>query len=123
MRAATLRKHFALALVTRELSPMKWYHATRHTFASQWVMHDGSLEKLAAILGHSSTVVTERYAHLRVDLFGPKERAIFDIDLSPKGDVVPLVRTRNGPKKAKIGYAVVTGAGNRPSKRAISARK
>jgi site-specific recombinase XerD len=42
-----------------------WYEATRHTFASQWVMAGRSLEELKEILGHYSVVVTERYAHLR----------------------------------------------------------
>jgi hypothetical protein len=31
---------------------LRWYQATRHTFASQWVMNGGSIEKLKEILGH-----------------------------------------------------------------------
>jgi integrase len=46
-----------------------WYEATRHTFASHWVISGGSIEKLKEMLGHYSVVVTERYAHLRPDLF------------------------------------------------------
>ena len=69
---------------------MKWYHATRHTFASQWVLHDGSIEKLAAVLGHSSTVVTERYAHLRPDLFSARERDLLKVDLAPRATVARL---------------------------------
>src|SRR2546428_2145130 len=46
-----------------------WYEATRHTFASQWVMAGASIEKLKEILGHYSVVMTERYAHLRPDSF------------------------------------------------------
>lgn len=41
-----------------------WYEATRHTFASQWVLAGGSIEKLKEMLGHYSVVMTERYAHL-----------------------------------------------------------
>src|SRR6266852_5426473 len=41
-----------------------WYEATRHTFASQWVLSGGSIEKLKEMLGHYSVVVTGRYAHL-----------------------------------------------------------
>lgn len=84
MRAATLRRHLELALATCKLPSMKWYHATRHTFASQWVLNDGNIEKLAAILGHSSTVVTERYAHLRPDLFSARERDLLKVDLVPR---------------------------------------
>ena len=34
------------------LSPLTWYQATRHTFASQWVLNGGSIEKLKEIMGH-----------------------------------------------------------------------
>jgi hypothetical protein len=53
-----------------------WYEATRHTFASQWVLRGGSIEKLKELLGHYSVVVTERYAHLRTDLFTAADHAI-----------------------------------------------
>jgi len=49
------------------------------------------IEKLKEILGHSSVQVTERYAHLKVDLFGPADLAVMSIDLSaPAGKAVPL---------------------------------
>jgi hypothetical protein len=45
---------------------------------------DGRLiEKLKEILGHSTVQVTERYAHLRVDLFQPADLAAMAIDLTP----------------------------------------
>src|SRR4051812_41534422 len=44
---------------------MRWYAATRHSFASRYVTAGGSLMKLAQILGHSSVEVSLRYAHLR----------------------------------------------------------
>jgi integrase len=53
-----------------------WYEATRHTFASQWVLAGGSIEKLKEILGHYSVVMTERYAHLKPDLFSPKDMVL-----------------------------------------------
>jgi|SRR5438552_4891546 len=40
------------------------FHDLRHTFASQWVMAEGSLYLLKEILGHKSIVMTQRYAHL-----------------------------------------------------------
>jgi len=33
---------------------MTWYNATRHTFASLWVMGGRSIEQLSLILGHST---------------------------------------------------------------------
>jgi hypothetical protein len=43
-------------------------------FASQWVMNGGSIEKLKTLLGHYSVVMTERYAHLRPELFTAHDR-------------------------------------------------
>jgi hypothetical protein len=41
------------------------FHALRHTAAS-WMVQDGiPLYEVAKILGHGSTYVTERYAHLQ----------------------------------------------------------
>jgi integrase len=77
MRINTLHNALRVALdaVKPAGNPEKWYHCTRHTFASHWVMAGGSLEKLAHILGHSSTEVTKRYAHLRPDAFTDEDRA------------------------------------------------
>lgn len=66
-----------------------WYEATRHTFASQWVMNGGSIEKLKEILGHFSVVMTERYAHLRTDLFPASDLGTIRLDLAA-GEVVPV---------------------------------
>lgn len=48
-----------------KLPELTFYEAGRHTFASQWVLNGGSIEKLRVILGHSTVLVTERYAHLK----------------------------------------------------------
>lgn len=63
------------------------YEATRHSFASQYVLNGGSIEKLKEILGHYSVTVTERYAHLKPELFSDRDLAVLDIDLlaSPEG--------------------------------------
>jgi hypothetical protein len=34
------------------------------------------------VLGHYSVVMTERYAHLKPDLFSAKDMAVLDLDLS-----------------------------------------
>ena len=39
-------------------------HDLRHTFASHYVMNGGTLHDLQALLGHSSPMMTQRYAHL-----------------------------------------------------------
>jgi len=45
-------------------------------------MANGSPEKPAAVLGHSATWVTERYAHLRPGLFGAEDRGRLAVDLA-----------------------------------------
>lgn len=90
----TLLNHLAAALEKRDLPRITWYQATRHTFASQWVLNDGSIEKLAST-GHSSTWVTERYAHLRPDLFKERDLAILDV---------------SGTRSGTIGHSLGTGS-------------
>jgi integrase len=95
-----LNEALAVVLEELELPPLTWYQATRHTFGSHWVLQGGSLEKLAMILGHSSSEVTRRYAHLRPELLDAHDTARAQVDLSP-GEVVALrsvpdgVRTEN----------------------------
>ncbi len=43
------------------------FHDCRHTFASYYVMAGGDLLSLSRLLGHTSTAMTERYAHLAAD--------------------------------------------------------
>lgn len=84
---------------------MTWYQATRHTFASQWVLTGGTLEKLREVMGHSSVVVTERYAHLRGDLFTAADLGRMAVDFSsPMGKILPLARKELGAS----GNAVAT---------------
>lgn len=45
------------------------FHDLRHTFAAQWVLNKGDIYRLQKILGHSSVVMTERYAHLAPHAF------------------------------------------------------
>jgi len=44
---------------------------------------------LKEFLGHYSVVMTERYAHLKPDLFSAKDMAVIDLDLAA-GDAVPV---------------------------------
>jgi integrase len=86
----------ALAKVNAErtdgkIPELRWYEATRHSFASRYVQAGGSLMKLAAILGHSATEVTLRYAHLQPGNFTEQERALVDVQLAPP-KVLPMTR-------------------------------
>ncbi len=92
MLPRTLHLRLREALRVCKLSTdLTWYQCTRHTFASQWVMANGSIEKLAALLGHSSAEVTRRYAHLRPEHFRDADRKLLDVDLAhPGAEVVPL---------------------------------
>ena len=42
------------------VSPHKW----RHTFATNFINHNGNLEVLRTLLGHSSITTTQRYLHV-----------------------------------------------------------
>lgn len=94
VRPPTFARHLRLALTACGLPGMTWYQATRHTFASQFVLGGGSIEKLSKILGHASVVTTERYSHLRADLFRQSDYDVMPADLSsPMGNVVSLPRS------------------------------
>jgi integrase len=93
LRPQTLHRHLANAIKVCGLPEMTWYQATRHTFASQWVLGGGSIEVLRTIMGHSSVTTTERYSHLKPDLFRESAYDTVKVDLSrPAGAVVPLAR-------------------------------
>lgn len=88
VRPSTLNRHLREALGACHLPGLTWYQATRHTGASGWVRNGGSLEKLALAMGHSSTEVTRRYAHLAPDAFGEAESRLLSVDLTPKAGTV-----------------------------------
>lgn len=76
MRPQTLHAALEAARAKAPALPdVTWYEATRHTGASAWVTAGGDMTRLAAILGHSSTEVTRRYAHLRPDAWTDADRA------------------------------------------------
>ncbi|HVR01039.1 MAG TPA: tyrosine-type recombinase/integrase, partial [Polyangia bacterium] len=82
IRPHSLRGALKTALAESGLRPLTWYQATRHTFASHWVMDGRPIEKLRNILGHSSVDVTERYAHLAPDVFSPADYDAVAVDFS-----------------------------------------
>lgn len=58
-----LRNAWEQSLVLAGITDFR-FHDLRHTTASQLAMRGASLQAIAAILGHSSTRMAERYAHL-----------------------------------------------------------
>jgi len=97
----TIRAHLKTTITKLELPALTWYEATRHTFASQWVLGGNSLEKLREVMGHSTVQVTERYAHLKPELFGAADRATLKVSLA-----------RGGGQAEALGNAVATLAGD-----------
>lgn len=92
-----LREAFTAAGLPEKLT---WYHGSRHTYASQHVMGGGSLGTLREILGHSSVTVTERYAHLRPDLFKPEDLLQLSVGMSREGGAVIDMATARAEKAA-----------------------
>jgi integrase len=81
---AVMSRYLRDALKKLELhrEGLGWYQATRHTFASQFVIAGGSLETLRRILGHSTVLVTERYAHLQPDHFAEANLGRMTVDFT-----------------------------------------
>lgn len=72
------------------------FHDLRHTFASHWMMNHGDLFRLQKILGHKSTELTMRYAHLSPNAFAG-DRGRFDkLAIGGEGEVLPMPRVTNG---------------------------
>lgn len=73
------------------------FHDLRHTFASHWMMQGGDLFKLQKILGHKSTELTLRYAHLSPDAFAGDLGRFDGFSVQPPAEVRELhVRGENG---------------------------
>jgi integrase len=91
VRAHTLHKRLRKALKDCGLPNLTWYQCTRHTFASLFVLGGGSVEVLSKIMGHADISTTQRYAHLRPDLFRESVFEVVKVDLAqPAGAVVSL---------------------------------
>jgi len=102
-----------------------WYEATRHTFASQWVMAGGSIEKLKEILGHYSVVMTERYAHLRPDLFPASDLGTIRVDLTQTDAEVVQLGLKTGstrPRTSRNLPELKENGRSRPVSRVLSPR-
>lgn len=67
-------------------------HDLRHTYASHYIMNGGSLSELQALLGHSNTVMTLKYAHLAPG-FLERKAGIVSFSVS-KENLIPLRRIK-----------------------------
>jgi integrase len=65
------------------------FHDLRHTFASHLAMRGVSLQEIALLLGHSSVLMVQRYAHLLPDSVVRSPRVHLSFN-SPRGKVLPL---------------------------------
>ncbi len=68
------------------------FHGLRHTFASHFMMRGGNILSLQRLLGHSSVVVTMKYAHLAPD-FMREEIARMSLRNRRTAKVLPLRTT------------------------------
>ena len=84
VRPQSLSAALRSALVACGLADLTWYQATRHTYASQYVLAGGSLTHLQALLGHSSPQVTQRYAHLAPQDLAVADVSRLDVDLGQR---------------------------------------
>ena len=117
VRPQTLHRHLRDALKACGLPALSWYQCTRHTMASIWTMGGHNIAKLQAILGHSSIVTTQRYAHLARGLFDDSELAAMAVDLSrPAGDVVPIAPPQQrltSPSESEMQEGLFSGVAER----------
>jgi len=78
----TLRDTLKRCLKVLKINKCTWYGATRHTFASQWVINNGSLVKLKEIMGHASFSTTEQsYIHLVPGKYSDIDRKVIQVEL------------------------------------------
>jgi integrase len=74
---------------------LRLYDASRHSFASQLVNQNVPLKKVSKLLGHSSTKMTEKYAHHELESLRPglslmplkKKQTVTSLSLRGNGDV------------------------------------
>jgi hypothetical protein len=106
-----------MKLVLRDASGgesyLTWYQATRHTFASHYMMAGGDLAKLQAELGHSDIQTTQRYAKLSPDFRTSKDFSLIKLPKLGKGKVVAL--------PTEVGSKLVANTAKRKTKREASA--
>jgi len=97
----TLRGELSEALLACKLQDLTWYEATKHTFASHWLLRGRSIEHLAVILGHSDAETSRRYGHVRPDRMPESNFRVFE-DVEVGGGQVGPRDGENGPQMAPV---------------------
>lgn len=86
-------RQFQVAQRVAEIKTPIRFHDIRHTFASQFVLKKGSIYDLQKILGHTSIIMTQRYAHLSLEHL---QTAMSGFSLGElKSEVVIFKKTKN----------------------------
>jgi integrase len=83
-RIASIKKSFATACRRAQLADLR-VHDLRHTCATWLAMGGTPMHHIAALLGHSTTYMTERYAHHSPDA---QRTAVDSLDLSQHNEVI-----------------------------------
>lgn len=76
------------------------FHAIRHTFATIFVSRGGDIHQLAKILGHSSTTMSDRYAHFARDVAAKVSEIV---SFAPPSDTKVLSFGQGTVMKANVG--------------------
>jgi len=67
VNAHHIYRQFKVAQKKARMGTFIRFHDIRHTMASQFVINGGSIYDLQKILGHTSVIMTQRYAHLSME--------------------------------------------------------
>lgn len=91
--------------------PAKPWHALRHTFASHAVMSGTPLYDVQQLLGHSTPMMTQRYAHLAPDHLAA---AVARLTFAPPGPEVADLTAERRRRESDVSamYAKAHGGGN-----------
>jgi integrase len=107
--AETVGAHLRTALTACKLpETLSLYQVTRHSYAAQFAMQGGSIQKLQVILGHASVTTTERYAHLLPEHLRPSDLPALSVDLSRDGGAVIDIAAHR-PDRGAGGHNLATG--------------
>jgi len=95
----TIRRYFALAKELAGITRRFRFHDMRHDFASALVRQGVSLQVVAQLLGHTTTRMTERYAHLAPDYLRAAVNSLPDrgAAVQPEDELAPEGPAPTGP--------------------------